>query len=124
MLLNPNNNIIRYLISLVWLVNGLFCKVLNQVPRHEEIVSRILGTTYSRELTVLIGFSEIMMVVWILSRFKTKLNAVVQIVIVLTMNFIEFIFAKDLLLWGSFNAVFAIVFVSIVYYNEFVMNKK
>ncbi len=116
--------ITRYFISLVWLVNGLFCKVLNIVPRHQEIVSRILGAPYARELTILIGFSEILMVVWILSRFKSKLNAVFQIIIVITMNIIEFIFAKDLLLWGKLNIVFALFFVLIVYYNEFVINQK
>ena len=33
-----------FLIAGVWLVFGLYCKVLNQVPRHEEIVAQILGT--------------------------------------------------------------------------------
>ena len=114
--------ILTYLISLVWLINGLFCKVLNFVPRHQHIVSRILGDTYARELTVLIGFSEIIMMVWILSRFKRKLNASMQIIVIITMNIIEFIFAKDLLLWGELNCLFAILFVSLVYYNEFTMS--
>jgi len=117
------HKIITYIISLVWLLNGLFCKVLNFVPRHQEIVSRILGERYSRELITLIGVSEILMVIWILSRFKSKINAVFQIVIVITMNIIEFFFAKDLLLWGKLNIVFALLFVSLVYYNEFVINK-
>jgi hypothetical protein len=39
------------LIAAAWLVNGLFCKVLNFVPRHEEIVRRILGDEYSVFLT-------------------------------------------------------------------------
>jgi hypothetical protein len=30
-------------IALVWLANGLLCKVLGLVPRHEAIVARILG---------------------------------------------------------------------------------
>lgn len=58
------------LIALVWLMNGLFCKVLNWVPRHEQIVARILGETHSRTFTLLIGISEIVMTVWILSKFK------------------------------------------------------
>jgi len=35
--------IVTYLIAAVWLVNGLFCKVLHLTPRHERIVARILG---------------------------------------------------------------------------------
>ena len=119
-----SHKIITYLISLVWLINGLFCKVLNLVPRHQQIVSRILGESYARELTLLIGFSEIVMAIWILSRLKSKINASVQIFIVITMNIIEFVLAKDLLLWGGLNSVFALFFVSIVYYNEFVINRK
>ena len=117
-------NAIIYFISLVWLINGLFCKVLNLVPRHQQIVSKILGESYARELTLLIGFSEIVMAIWILSRLKSKINASVQIFIVITMNIIEFVLAKDLLLWGALNSVFALFFVSIVYYNEFVINRK
>lgn len=35
--------ILRGLIALVWLVNGLWCKVLGHVPRHEAIVARVLS---------------------------------------------------------------------------------
>ena len=35
--------IVTYLIAAVWLVNGLFCKVLHLTPRHERIVARTLG---------------------------------------------------------------------------------
>jgi len=112
------------LISVVWLANGLFCKVLNLVPRHEQIVARVLGEDYSRPLTILIGLSEIIMAVWVLSKFKSKLNAITQILVVATMNTLEFILIPDLLLWGRLNSLFALFFISLVYYNEFVLNKK
>ena len=112
------------LISVVWLANGLFCKVLNLVPRHEQIVARVLGEDYSRPLTILIGLSEIIMAVWVLSKFKSKLNAITQILVVATMNTLEFILIPDLLLWGRLNSLFALLFISLVYYNEFVLNKK
>ena len=112
------------LISVVWFANGLFCKVLNLVPRHEQIVARVLGEDYSRPLTILIGLSEIIMAVWVLSKFKSKLNAITQILVVATMNTLEFILIPDLLLWGRLNSLFALLFISLVYYNEFVLNKK
>ncbi len=115
---------LTFLIAAVWLANGLFCKVLNLVPRHEQIVARILGNDYSRPLTVLIGFAEILMAVWIVSRFKPRLNAFVQIAVVATMNTIEFMLAPDLLLWGKFNSFFAVVFIAVVCYNEFYLHKK
>ena len=116
--------ILTYAISLVWLINGLFCKVLNYVPRHQQIVGEILGSTYARWLTILIGFSEIVMALWILSGFKKRINAIVQIFVVVLMNIIEFVWVPDLLLWGRLNLVFALFFVLVVYCHEFVWNKK
>ncbi len=110
---------LTYCIAAVWLINGLFCKVLNLVPRHEQIVARILGETYARPLTLLIGLLEIGMVVWILSGIAKRFNALTQIVIVATMNIIEFFLASDLLLWGKLNAFFAFLFILFVYFNEF-----
>lgn len=118
------NNLLTYFISIVWFVNGFFCKILNYEPRHKQIISRILSNEYADLLTLLIGASEIVMVVWILSRYKSKINAFFQIGIIIVMNIIEFFFARDLLLWGRLNIVFAFLFVLIIYYNEFLLNKK
>ena len=115
---------LNYSVATIWLANGLLCKVLNIVPRHEQIVARILGTNYSRPLTVLIGLSEIAMAIWIVSGFKSRLNAIAQIVVIATMNTLEFILVPDLLLWGRFNSVFAFLLILIIYYNEFYLNKK
>lgn len=108
----------------VWFVNGFYCKILNKVPRHEQILARALDTSYSRVLIIGIGVLEIMMVIWILSKFKSKLNAIIQIVIILLMNVIEFIYARDLLLWGKFNILFALFFSVIVFINEFKLTPK
>lgn len=118
------HRILSYSIALVWLVNGLICKVFNLVPRHEQIVAAILGSDFSRTLTVLIGLSEIVMAVWIVSQFKHRKNTIAQIVIVLTMNILEFLLVPELLLWGRANAIFALLFVGVVYWNEFILNRE
>jgi hypothetical protein len=118
------NKLLNYLIAAVWLINGLICKVLNLVPRHQEIVARIIGPSHSRQLTVLIGLYEIAMAIWILSRFWSRVNAIVQIIIIATMNSLEFFLAHDLLLWGKANAIFAFLFILLIYYNEFHLSKK
>jgi hypothetical protein len=115
---------LTYSTAAVWFVNGLFCKVLNLVPRHEEIVSRILGIEHATLFTKLIGLSEIVMALWIISRIKSRLNAIAQILIIATMNTMEFILVPDLLLWGKFNSVFAGIFITIIFFNEFILNKK
>lgn len=116
--------ILTYAIAMVWITNGLFCKILNLVPRHEQIISRILGSDYSKAFTILIGLSEIIMTIWVLSNYKSRFNAIAQIIIVATMNILEFILVPDLLLWGKVNVLFAFLFILIVYFNEFYLNQK
>ena len=117
------HKILLYLIAFVWLANGFFCKVLNLVPRHTEIVARILGADYARPLTIAIGCSEIMMMVWVLSSIKARWCAITQAVIIATMNVLEYALVPDLLLWGRLNIVFAFGFIAVILYNEFVLNK-
>jgi len=112
------------LIAAIWIANGLFCKVLNFVPRHELIVARLLGPEHALFFTKTIGIGEILMAVWILSGLKHRLNAIMQMIIIALMNCIEFVLAPDLLLWGRVNAVFALMFTLFIYYNEFKINPK
>ena len=116
--------LLNYLIAAVWLINGLFCKVLNLVPRHQEIVATITGASHSRLLTVLIGISEIGMAIWIITGIWPRFNAVIQIVVIAVMNTLEFILVPDLLLWGRANALFALLLMFFIWYNEFHLNKK
>ena len=121
---NNKNKILNYLIATVWIANGLFCKILNLVPRHQEIVARILGNHFSRPITILIGISETMMAIWIVSRIKSTINAIAQMVVIATMNTLEFILAPDLLLWGKLNSLYAFLFILLIYFNEFYLHKK
>ncbi|MEH0153105.1 DoxX-like family protein [Limibacter armeniacum] len=115
---------ITFSIAAVWIANGLFCKMLNFVPRHKEIVAEILGHSHAPALTFMIGMAEVVMAVWILSGFKSKMNALIQMAVVLTMNIIEVTAVPHLLLWGRLNMLFALLFVLMVYINEFVLNRE
>jgi hypothetical protein len=110
--------------ALVWLMNGLFCKVLHLVPRHERIVAAILGARYAPELTITIGVLETLMAVWIISGISPRLNAIAQMVVVAAMNLIEFFLVSDLLLFGRWNLMVAGFFIAVIYYWGFVINKK
>jgi hypothetical protein len=107
------------LFALVWWVNGFACKILDLVPRHRAIVARILGGDHASLLTQAIGFGEILMGLWIISQWKWRWSATAQIVAVLTMNIIEFALAPDLLLFGRWNALVALAYVSLVTYAGF-----
>ena len=118
------HKLLTFCIVIIWIINGLFCKVLNLVPRHQQIVAKILANEHARLLTVLIGFSEIFMAIWILSGIKSKLNAIAQIIIIAVMNTLEFILVPDLLLWGKANAIFAFILTGVIFCNEFYLNNK
>ena len=120
---NQVYQIITYFSSLVWLANGLLAKVLNLVPRHQEIVGRILSQEYSRPLTFMIGISEIIMALWILRPVDRKFTVMVQVCTVSVMNCIEFILVPDLLLFGRLNALFALLFIILIYSNELLLNR-
>ena len=116
--------LLSFFIAAVWFINGVFCKVLNLVPRHQMIVSEILGKAHAPFITKAIGIAELGMAVWILARITSRLNAIVQIIIIAMMNLIEFVLVPDLLLFGRCNSVLALLFICLIYYNEFRINTK
>ncbi|QNL47881.1 hypothetical protein H8S90_13740 [Olivibacter sp. SDN3] len=115
--------IINWVIASVWLINGLYCKVLNLVPRHELIVARILGINHAHILTQIIGLGEIALAVAIIFRVCPRLLAYAQITLVLVMNVIEYTYAQDLLLFGKWNLFFAFCFCLLIYYYNFIRNE-
>lgn len=94
------------------------------VPRHEQIVATILGDEHAYIVTKAIGIAEILMALWIVSGIKPRLNVIVQIVVIGTMNIIEFVFVPDLLLWGRFNLLFALLLIALIYWNDLQFRKK
>jgi hypothetical protein len=118
------NKLLNYCIAAVWLANGLFCKVLNLVPRHQQIVADILGEQYSVVLTKAIGIAEIAMAGWIMAGIWPRLNAITQIATIAIMNVLEFILVPDLLLWGRLNLLFASLFILVIWYNAFYLRLK
>jgi hypothetical protein len=108
---------ITYLIALIWFTNGLICKVIGLVPRHQAIVAQILGAEQAYLFTKLIGVSEVLMSFWIVTSWHRKMNVIVQCVIIATMNILEFLLVPDLLLWGKWNSLFALLLIGFIVWN-------
>ena len=104
-------------VAAVWIVNGLYAKVLGGVPRHRAIVARVLGDDWAGTLTVGIGLGEVALGLWILYGERPRETAVLQIALVLAMNVLELLRAGDLLFWGPLNFLFALVFCCGVAYH-------
>ncbi len=89
---------------------------MNGLPRHQEIVAAILGDDHARVLTVLIGFGEIFIALWIWSgRFRVACGWL-QIFLVMKMNLMEQFLVPDLLLWGKWNFLWALAFSIVVWW--------
>jgi hypothetical protein len=90
-------------LAAVWLVHGLYNKLLGGSPRHLAIVQAVpglAGATGARML-VGVGVAEVFIAIWMLSRRAPRWCAAVQTAMLLSMNALELTFARDLLLWPA-----------------------
>jgi len=87
----------------VWLVHGLYNKLLGGSPRHLAIVQSVPGLdgTTGRHALVAVGFIEVGIAVWMLSRRAPQTCASVQTVVLLSMNVLELIYARHLVLFDQ-----------------------
>lgn len=105
-------------ISSVWLINGVWAKLLGGVPRHQQIVAAILGPAYAPVLTLCIGVGEVVLALWVLMRWKLHLCTWLQVLLVAIMNVLEVWLAKPLLLFGEGNLVWAALFIGLVLWHH------
>jgi hypothetical protein len=94
---------IRVAVAAVWLVHGLYNKLLGGSPRHLAIVQTVpgLGGETGRQVLLAVGVFEIAIAVWILSRRAPRTCAAVQTGALLAMNAVELSYARHLLLWPA-----------------------
>jgi DoxX-like family len=103
-------------IAAIWLIFGVGFKVLGMVPRHRLIVASIIGESAAGPLTIMIGFGETCIALWVLSRRQSLLCAAFQTLAILTMNTLEIIYAKSLLLSPVLMVCANTVFLSVIWY--------
>ena len=90
-------------VATVWLVHGLFNKLLHFSARHLQIVQSMPGLAGSRGQLVLtaVGLCEVGIAVWVWSGWTAGICATVQTVFLLSMNVVELSVARPLLLASS-----------------------
>ena len=90
-----------YFVAIVWLVQGLYSKLLGGVPRHLAIVQSIPGLAGMRGQVVLmlVGVAEVLLAGWIVSGVRPLLCAAMQTAALLGMNAVELTWARPHLLW-------------------------
>ncbi len=89
---------LRLGIALVWLSSGLVFKALGAVPRHRQIVVRVVGAKRAGLVLWLVALGEIGLGAWMLvGRFLVVCLAL-QTACLAAMNTLELRHARDLLL--------------------------
>ena len=91
------------LVAAVWLVHGLYNKLLGGSARHLQIVQSVPGLEEGTGVAVLasVGVLEVAIAVWVISRRAPRACAIAQTVLLLSMNAVELTFARDLLVWPA-----------------------
>jgi uncharacterized protein YqjF (DUF2071 family) len=92
-----------WFVASVWLVHGLYNKLLGGSPRHLAIVQSVpwLAGTPGARVLIAIGMFEVVVALWVLSAWTPRLCAATQTGALLSMNIIELAFARHLLLWPA-----------------------
>jgi uncharacterized protein YqjF (DUF2071 family) len=90
-------------VSAVWIVHGLFNKLLHGSSRHLQIVQSVPGLAGAagERALILIGLVEVGIGLWVLSGRSARRCAAVQTILLLSMNAAELTFARSLLLWPA-----------------------
>ena len=94
----PSLRLIRTSIALVWMYEGLWCKVLGHAPRHEAILNSLpfLTTAEAHVLLLTLGSLECAIGVWVISGWRPAEGALIQTALLVSMNAGGLIFAARL----------------------------
>ena len=104
-------------LAAVWLVHGVYNKLLGGSPRHLAIVQSMPGLDGSagERMLVAVGLVEVAIALWMLSRRAPRACAAVQTVLLLSMNGLELTYARPLLLWPAGLVPTNLLFLGVVW---------
>lgn len=80
--------LLRGAVAAVWLYEGLWCKLLGREPRQLRVVEAVpkLGRIVGRSFLLALGVVETLLAIWVLSGVAAGLAAVVQTLLLVTLN--------------------------------------
>ena len=97
--LMPPDWLIRIAVAAVWLYEGLWCKLLRGEPREFEVVKAVprFGPRFGVPFLMTLGVVEVSLAVWVLMGAAPLLCAVVQTVLLVSLNANGLIWARDVI---------------------------
>ena len=95
----PSLRLIRTSIAMVWLYEGLWCKVLGHAPRHQAILKNVplLTPAAAHSALIALGLLECGIAVWVISGWRPIQGAVLQTALLVSMNAGGLIFAAGII---------------------------
>jgi hypothetical protein len=110
---------LRLGIASVWLLFGLFFKALGAVPRHRQIVARVVGEDRAGTVLWMVALGEIGLGLWMIAGRYLLVCAAIQTAFIAAMNTLELRHARDLLLSPIGMVSANVVFLSLGWYVAF-----
>jgi DoxX-like family len=91
--------LVRCAIALLWLYEGLWCKVLGRRPNQERIVEAVpfLGPALAPSILRALGLVECALAIWVLSGWEPVWAAAAQTALLVGMNANGLLFARHLI---------------------------
>ncbi|HUR47676.1 MAG TPA: DoxX-like family protein [Candidatus Saccharimonadales bacterium] len=108
--------ILQIVIGCVWVFHGLYSKILNGIPRHRQIVERVLGATYGGVATKAIGLLEVLVGVWVFTGWQSIACAALQTAALVAMNTLEIMKARELLISALGMVILNLGFLTLVWH--------
>jgi len=89
--------LIRVAVALVWLYEGLWCKLLGKMPHQVDVVAAhpLFGPARAEAFLRLLGAVEVALAVWVMSGFEALACALTQTVLLVGMNANGLLFSRE-----------------------------
>jgi hypothetical protein len=91
--------LVRAAVAAVWLYEGLWCKVLGRERRQVQVVEAVpkLGPLVGKRFLLVLGLAETTLGVWVLSGVSPGLCAIVQTLLLITLNVNGLLWARHII---------------------------
>jgi uncharacterized membrane protein YphA (DoxX/SURF4 family) len=97
-LLMPPSWLVRVAVALLWLYEGVWCKVLDRAPRQAQAIGTVGASEGTSTLLFkLLGWVELVLALWVLSNFAPGWCAVVQSTLLIVLTSGALIFARNVI---------------------------
>lgn len=94
-----DRRLVRASIALVWLYQGLWCKLLGRAPSHRAVISAVplVGPSAGHAALIAIGLVECGIAAWVISGRRLRQAAMVQTGLLVAMNVGGLIWARRII---------------------------